>query len=404
MGAEEPAMIARIALALALATAAAAAQNDAETVRFKVTVGGEPRKAGLLLPKDVKKNEIFPLVVAVPDTEGAAFKELDPWAVYAIKHRFVVVSVDSETPKGWAYNELLAMQRDTEAIEAAIEVAKTKVAVDDSAIVIHGHLGGTYPTLWMGVRRPDLFLGVAANSCVYYAQMGPTEKELPNLNLHLPILLSHGELDTPRMAKETQLAHTTLKEAGFDRIVFRIVPKAINVPNLDSFVEWYLKLLKETEKPRKAQRKAREAMARLRAELAAGLKPATLKELDALAEQELASGFKSGAVDLRKEVVGKAQETLNRAKTAEENRAYVDAVALYKEVADAYLPLGIAKEAAKERQRLLKSDDYKADEILREALRLKESGHEEKAVSLLEKILEQFPHTPAAEQAKRLVG
>jgi predicted esterase len=398
-------MIARLLLALLAASTAALAQNDAETIRFKVAVAGENRKGGLLLPKGLRKNEILPLVVAIPDTEGASFKEIDQWAVFANKHRFAVVSIDCETPKGWSVSEQMLMQRDMEGVAGAVEEARRRAPIDDTAIVIHGHLGGCYLAYSMGIRRPDLFLGVAVNSCVFYPDMKPKEAELASMNLRQPILVAHGELDTPRVIKETQLMHAALKDAGFARVTFQTVPKASNVPNLEtSFVPWFVKLLEETEKSRKMVRKGRDALARIKSDLEAGGKPGALKELAALAEQERASGARFGAAELLAPILAKAEATIHRAKTLEGAGSFAEAAEAFREVAERYPGLAAATEAAKERQRILKSDGYRAEAMLFEALRLEEEGQAEKAMQLFEKILAQFPATPAAEVAKRRAG
>lgn len=201
------------------------------------------------------------------------------------------------------------------------------------------------------------------------------------------------------------MTHAALRESGFARVTFQTVPKASNVPNLDtSFVPWLVKLLKETEKSRKAVRKAREALARVKAELEAGGKPGTLKELATLAEQERATGARIGAGELLAPILAKVSETMERAKTLEAAGSFAQAADAFREVAERYPGLEAAKEAAKERQRVLKSDGYKAEAILFEALRLKEEGQEEKAMQLFEKILAQFPSTPAAETARRHAG
>ncbi|MGQ0613956.1 MAG: hypothetical protein ACT4PV_09495 [Planctomycetaceae bacterium] len=397
-------MMLRIGACLLAFGAASWAQNDAQTDRFKVEVGGESRKGGVLYPKDLRKNEMLPLVVAVHDTTGKAFTELDQWAVYAIKHRFAVVSVDCKSPEGWAVSEQLVMQRDMEAVELSIEEAKKALAIDDTAIVIRGHLGGAYLVLWMGVRRPDLFLGVCASSCVFYKEMAPSEKERKSIDPNQVIFLYRGELDTPRLIKETEWARDAFQEAGFARVSYTIVPKTSNVANPDVFAAWYAKLLKETEKGRKALRKSRESLVRLREEIAAGPKPTTYRELEGLAEQDEKNGTRSGAGELLDGILAKAGDTMKRARDSEANQHYAEAAQFYKEVAEAYAPLAISKEAAKERLRLIKSDEYKADEMLQEALRLQEAGEVEKSVTLLEKLLAQYPATPAATSAKRLVG
>ncbi len=394
----------RLGACLMALCAAAWAQNDAQTDRFKVEVGGESRKGGVLYPKDLRKGEVLPLVVAVHDTTGKAFTELDQWSVFAIKHRFAVVSVDCQSPVGWAVSDQLVMQRDMEAVELSIEEAKKTLAIDDTAIVIRGHLGGTYLALWMGVRRPDLFLGVCGSSCVFYKEMALTEKERKSIDPNQAIFLYRGELDTPRLIKETEWARDAFQEAGFSRVAYTIVPKTSNVANPDVFAAWYAKLLKETEKGRKTLRKARESIVRLREEIASGPKPTTYRELESLAEQDKKNGTRSGAGELLDGILAKAGDTMKRGRDSEANHHFVEAAQYYKEVADAYAPLAISKEATKERLRIIRSDEYKADEMLQEALRLKESGEGEKSITLLEKLLAQYPATPAATSAKRLVG
>jgi len=403
MAREVSAMIPRTWAFLLVAAAAARAQNDAETTRFKVEVAGESRKGGLLYPKDLRRNEELPLVVVIHEA-GKSFLELNEWAVPANKHRFAVVSVDVVSPEGWAVSDQLVMQRDMEAVALAVDEARKNLPIDDTAIVLRGHLGGTYLALWMGIRRPDLFLGVCGSSCVYYKEMAPSEKERKALDLGQSILLVRGELDTPRVVKETEWARDDFQAAGFTRLTYTVVPKVSNVRNAEAFTEWVVKLFRETEKARKVLRKSRETLVRLRAEIEGGAKPSTYRELEALAAQDRKLGVNSGAGPLLEEVLARAGAVLQRAKAAEDAQHFAEAAELYKSVADAYAPLAVAKEAVKERQRILKSDAYKADELLQEALRLKEAGNDERAVTLLEKLLAQYPTTPAADSARRLVG
>ena len=49
-----------------------------------------------------------------------------------------------------------------------------------------GHSGGTYLTLWLGLRRPDLFLGICGRSCVYFketVEFGELDKFEPDYEL-----------------------------------------------------------------------------------------------------------------------------------------------------------------------------------------------------------------------------
>ena len=81
----------------------------------------------------------------------------------------------------------------------------------------------------------------------------------------------------------------------------------------------------------------------------------------------------------------------------------IDAAAAYKELERNYSPLQLSKDARKKRSAIIKSDGYKAEELLVKARKLIDKGQDDKARPILERILEKFPETAAAERAEQLL-
>ncbi|MHC4669153.1 MAG: hypothetical protein ACYTFD_12170 [Planctomycetota bacterium] len=261
-----------LAFVLVLSVAVLAQEDYGTTYRLKIMVGGESRKAGMFVPQGVKKNEVVPLLVAVPDTRGKAFLEIGQWQQMAYERRFAVFSVDINTSsqKGWHPSEQLEMQRDMEALVEGLKLGEQRaqeagVAIDTSARVITGHSGGTYLTLWLGLRRPDLFLAICGRSCVFHKEavkFGKFDTVKPNLSM--PILIYRGELDHPIAKKQTELAKKTLDAAGFTNVKYRVIPKMIHESKPEICLQWFLEVLKQTQKGRKDVRRIAAEVEKLR--------------------------------------------------------------------------------------------------------------------------------------------
>ena len=106
-------MIARISGLLLLLASVAPAQEWGRNLRLKVTVAGESRKIAVFIPKNVKKNETLPLLVAIPNEACKSHIEIDQWSRFAYEGRFAVFSVDTitGTRKGWHYKEQLNLNK-----------------------------------------------------------------------------------------------------------------------------------------------------------------------------------------------------------------------------------------------------------------------------------------------------
>ena len=381
-----------------------------ETHRMKVDVGGEERKIALFVPDGVKKGESFPLLVALPDTKGKAMLEIQQWQQPAFDKRFCVFSVDITTSSetGWHPKEQLAMQRDmeavTEGIRVARETAKQKgVQLDDSATVITSHSGGTYLALWLGIRRPDLFLGVCGRSCVFHKETVEfTQFDKVPPNKAMPIFLYYGEVDVARVKKETELAKKSLNDAGFTNITLTVVPGMAHESKPEVFLEWYWKILKETEKPRRESAKIKIEVEKLVSEIAAA-KPGAYGRLEKLAEQEQKAGAQGGARALLAEVIAGAKKKWDQAANLEADNQLTDAAEAFGKIEKEYMPLAVAKEAREKRLKILNSDAFKAADLLARAKALIEKGARDKAVPILEKITTQYGSTPAADEAKLLL-
>jgi len=395
---------------IALLAAPLLAQEYGDTRRLKIDVGGEERKVALFLPSNVRKGEVLPLVVALPDTRSKAFLEIGQWQQPAYDKRFAVFSVDIETSgeRGWHPKEQLEMQRDMEAVVEGMKVARQEAAdlgveLDDSATVITGHSGGTYLTLWLGIRRPDLFLGVCGRSCVFHEETVEfTKFDKVEPNKAMPIFLYYGEVDHPRVKKETELAKKTLEKAGFTNVKLSIIPGMAHESKPEVFLEWYEKLLKETEKPRKESRKIKVEVEKIRAEIIAG-KSGAYSRLARLVDREKRAGANGGAAVLMGEVVAEARKKWEQAENLEADHQLAEAADAFHGIEKDYNPLPIAKEARERRIKITHSDAFTAAEMLTKAKALIEKGDRERAVPILEKIVDQYGETPAADEARLLL-
>jgi len=400
------------ALLLALA-GSAWAQEYGTTIRLKMSIGGESRKAAVFLPKALRKNEVLPLLVALPGTnvKGKAMQEIGSWQQQAFEHRYAVLSVDliTATRKGWVASEQIEMTRDMEAITTGIDLAiaeakKSGASIDQTATVMTGHSGATYVVLWLGLRRPDLFLGICGRSVVFHKETvkpGKLDKVPPNFDM--PIYIFRGELDAAVCVKQTELANKTLRAAGYRNIEYRIIPKMPHESKPDIFQAWYYKLLKETAKGRKESRKIAVELAKLKEALEKG-RGGTLGKLIKLVEKERKAGFPAGAEALLATIEADAKKQFAQAGKMEEIDELVDAVQMFKDVQKRFAGLPIAKDARTRASRILKSDAYKALEMLTKARRYREKGLDDKATALLEKIADKYPDTPSGEEAQRLLS
>jgi predicted esterase len=400
-----------VLLAVAAPLAAQGERTYGETLRLKIDVGGEERKIALFIPDNVKKGETFPLLVALPDTRGKAFLEIGQWQQPAFEKRFCVFSVDITTSgeQGWHPKEQLAMQRDMEAVTEGLKVAREEasrkgVVLDDSATVLTGFSGGTYLTLWLGIRRPDLFLGVCGRCCVFHketVELTKFDKVEPNKSM--PIYLCYGEVDNPRVKKETELAKTTLVEAGFKNVTLKVIPGMSHEPKPEVFLEWYAKLLKETEKPRREAMKIKLEADKIKADIAAG-KGGAYGKLSKLVQQEESKvGAKGAAAALLDEVLAGANKSWDQAANLEADNQLQAAADAFGAIEKEYMPLEFAKAARERRLKVLHSDAYKAAEMLARAKELIDKGMREKAVPILEKIAADYGETPAADEARLLL-
>jgi predicted esterase len=403
-------MIRSVMAALLLLAGASWAQEYGRTLRLKVPVGGATRKAGLFLPKGLRKNEELPMLVALPDTKGKAFLEIGPWQQQAFERRFAVFSVDIETSseKGWLPTEQLEMQRDMEAVTEGIKLAlaaakKEGALIDTSATVITGHSGGTYLTLWLGIRRPDLFLGVCGRSCVFHKQtavFSKTEPLQPNFDQFIYVF--RGELDHPRVSKETEAAQKALQEAGWKNVKYRVVPRMVHESKPEVFLEWYHQLLSTTAKGRKESRKIASELAKLKPAMEAG-KAGAYSKLLKLVEREKKAGFPAGARALLDQEIAKAEKRFQQAEHLEADEDVFEALKVFKEVERGFSPLPISKKARDRAGKVRQSDAYKAAEMLVKAKRHREKGQDVKAAQILEKIVEKYPETRAAAEADQLL-
>lgn len=406
-------------LLLALPLAAQTAREYGRTLRLKIEVGGEERKVGLFIPDNVKKGEVFPLLVALPggqtqatpEEKAKAFLEFQQWQQPAYDKRFCVFSVDlsTSTPRGWHPKEQLEMQRDMEAVIEGMKVAREEarkegVVLDDSATVLTGWSGAGYLTLWLGIRRPDLFMAVCGRGCVFHKETVEfSQFDTVTPNKAMPIFLYHGEVDNPRVKKDTDLAKKTLDGAGFTNVTLAPpVPGMAHESKPEVFLEWYGKILKETEKPRREGAKIRAEVEKLRPEVAAA-KPGAYGKLLKLVEQERKTGAQGGAAALLAGIVAEAKKKWDAAENLEADHQLRDAAEAFGGIEKQYTPLDIGKEARERRLKILQGDAFKAMEMLAKAKELIEKDLREKAIPILERIVEQYGATPSADEARLLL-
>ncbi len=403
--------MARILAAILAISGALSAQDAGDYTdlrRFKITVNGETRKAALITPKKLKKKEVLPLVIAIPHNEGRAMKEPGIWEQRASMARIAVLSVDCQTclNKGWLPSEQQLMQADMEAIEGALAEAKKLVAIDDLAILLTGHSGGSYVAYWMGLRRPELFTALCIRGGLWYEGMIPPSKydKYTDIKpqLDLPIFIYWGSADTSRSPRESLTAIDKLRAGGYKNVTSKILKGVKHEAKPEPCIEWFEEYLKKTAKARKEGRKIAREVTKLRALIARGKTP--YSPLKKLVDKERSLGARGGAQELLDEILVDAKKQMKKAVELEADAQYFQAANTLKAVEKKYSPLEIGKKARKLRSRIVKTDAYKADEIYHQAMELREKGKEEKAVELLEKLAAQYPETPAGERAKSEVG
>jgi predicted esterase len=399
-------MIRPILAALLLLSGLASAQEYGDTIRLKVRVGEQSRKIALFLPKGLRKGEKLPLLVAVPNEQCKAFMEIGQWQVHAHEERFAVFSVDTitGTRNGWHHSERLEMERDMEAVlsgmEVALEEAKKRGAtLDLSATVITGWSGGCYLAAWLGLRRPDMFLGVCLRGPVYHKE---TVQKLEKPDLDQRIYIYRGEIDNPRVIEQAATALKTIKERGFKQVSFRVVPKADHKSMPEVCVEWYQTLLKETAKGRAEAHKIAQELVKVK-EAIDKKRAGAYGKLAKLVEREKRAGFSAGAVALMTGVLAAAEKEYKRAEDLDADTRYDEAIDVLKRIERTYSGLPIAKKARARGAQIRKSDNYKAAELLAKAKAYKEKGKDVKAADLFEKIVTKYPDTPAAEEAAHLL-
>jgi len=396
---------------LFLCAAALAQEEYGPTHRIKVAVGGKNRKAGLFIPNVIKKGQTVPMLVVVPDHRGKAFLEIGQWQQMAHDNRFAVFSVDCTTSSNktpWHHSEQLDMQRDMEAVVEGLKAAREKAAeqgieLDGSATVISGFSGGGFLTMWLGLRRPDLFMGICGRSIVYFKETVKFSKaDSVKPNLAMPILLYRGELDLARPKKDTDAARKTLKAVGYTNVAYRVIPKMIHESKPDVCVKWFVDLLKKTAKGRKEARKIAAELDKLRPLIKAG-KSGVFGKLVKIVEREQKAGVNAGAQTLLDETLASAKKHWDMAANLEADNELAEAATMFRQIEKKYKPLGIAKEARAHRAKLIKSDAYKAAEMLVKARSYLDKDKKEKAFDLLQRIVDKYPDTIAGETAQRLL-
>ncbi|MHC4669152.1 MAG: hypothetical protein ACYTFD_12165 [Planctomycetota bacterium] len=92
------------------------------------------------------------------------------------------------------------------------------------------------------------------------------------------------------------------------------------------------------------------------------------------------------------------------AENLEADHELLEAAEVYRQIQKKYNPLDIAKKARAHRAKLIKSDGYKAMEMLAKAKQYLAKDKKDRAHDILTKIVDKYPDTVAAEQARALLG
>jgi len=390
----------------------AAAQDAAygETHRLKVDITGDSRKVGFFVPKNIAKNEALPLVIALPDggnARGKAFRETGQFEQMAYEKRFAVVSVDinSCSQEGWHPSDQVTIERDMEAVIASIAVAKQKAeelgfALDLTATALRGHSGATYLTLWAGLRNPGRFLVISINGVPKFFPEFLKFDTAKDLNQIFQVY--SGERDDPRVKRETEKTIEELKKAGYRALEVEVVKGMGHESKPEVFVDWYAEKLKKTAKARKEAQKIAGEAVELREMLQAG-RSGVYRKIAKLAEKEKKAGFGSAATELYDEVVKESAAALKKTEDLAADNQLAEAAESFKEIEQKYAGLPASKSAKELRSKLLKSDEYKAYEMLVKAQEHLDAGRKEKGNAILVEVIEKFPETIAAEKAKALL-
>jgi poly(3-hydroxybutyrate) depolymerase len=381
-----------------------------ETHRLKVDITGENRKVGFFVPKNIGRSEALPLLVALPDggnARGKAFRETGQFEQMAYEKRFAVVSVDinSCSQEGWHPSDQVTMERDVEAVLAAIAEAKKKAAelgftLDTSATAIRGHSGACYLAIWAGLRNPDVFLVVSINGVPkFFPEFLKFESEKDPNQL---IQVYSGERDVPRVKRETEKTVEALKKAGYRSIEVDVVKGMAHEPKPEVFVDWYVDKLKKTAKARREALKIAEDAAELRELLKAG-RSGVYRKIAKLAEKEKKAGFGKAATALYDEVLAESAAELKKAEDLAADNKLFEALDRLKEIEDKYKGLPASKTAKQMRKDIAKSDEFAAAELLEKAKKHLEAGRKEKGDAILVQLIEKYPESIAAERAKALL-
>jgi predicted esterase len=385
-------------------------QSYGETHRLRVDIDGTNRKVAFFVPRNIGKGEALPMLVALPDgsnASGLAFKEVGQFEQMGYEKRFCVVSVDITTSgmDGWHPNDAVAMERDIEAVMTGIAEAKKKAKelgfrLDLTATTIRGHSGACNLALWAGVRHPETFLAVSLNGVPkYYPEFLNFKGER---NKQQIFFIYSGERDVARVKRETEKTVEALRAAGYGRMVVEIVKGMAHEPKPEVFVGWFANMLRETRAPRKEAMKIEAEAEELRGALAKG-KTGVYRKIVKLAEREKKAGFGKAATILLAEVTAEAEKQLSKAEDLAAEHEIIEAAALLRKIEKKYNGLPAAKSAKAKRGKLVKSDEYKAAEMLAKARELREKGRKEKAAEILVKLIEKFPDTVSAERAQALL-
>jgi TolA-binding protein len=123
-----------------------------------------------------------------------------------------------------------------------------------------------------------------------------------------------------------------------------------------------------------------------------------------LVEKEQKAGVEGGAGALLDEILQAARKHWSMAENLEADHELLEAAEVYRQIQKKYNPLDIAKKARAHRAKLIKSDGYKAMEMLAKAKQYLAKDKKDRAHDILTKIVDKYPDTVAAEQARALLG
>jgi len=154
--------------------------------RGEQSLGLGARDGSLYVPESYDPRRAAPLLLVLHGAGGSGARAMRAMQPYADRHGIVVVAPDSAR-RTWDLIASEAVGPDVERIDAALEMAFARYAVDPSRLGVSGFSDGASYALTLGIANGDLFSHLIAYSPGFLratAQVGAPR-----------IFISHGDVD-----------------------------------------------------------------------------------------------------------------------------------------------------------------------------------------------------------------